>query len=230
MNKDNKVIKNFIDSLDEWLCNEMGLMGGCCSSIDSLKYTTARTVAEKLLKVIRKKNEIESFKDCTFYMTSFSQTKPKCIPDGLYILHERLGLSLGSDWNPENNEGVIGILSVVGDESLVISLPTVHQTIVPNVDFTQNLITDTTQRIPTVREFEKFFYDIEKLNELLKKTGGVPISCENFYLVDEIETESETEFENRFYNMNTGVIAPLSSLSVGSCICIKTVQDFVPFN
>ena len=121
MNKDNKVIKNFIDSLDEWLCNEMGLMGGCCSSIDSLKYTTARTVAEKLLKVIRKKNEIESFKDCTFYMTSFSQTKPKCIPDGLYILHERLGLSLGSDWNPENNEGVIGILSVVGDESLVIS-------------------------------------------------------------------------------------------------------------
>ena len=230
MNKDNKVIKNFIDSLDEWLCNEMGLMGGCCSSIDSLKYTTARTVAEKLLKVIRKKNEIESFKDCTFYMTSFSQTKPKCIPDGLYILHERLGLSLGSDWNPENNEGVIGILSVVGDESLVISLPTVHQTIVPNVDFTQNLITDTTQRIPTVREFEKFFYDIEKLNELLKKIGGVPISCENFYLVDEIETESETEFENRFYNMNTGVIAPLSSLSVGSCICIKTVQDFVPFN
>ena len=197
MNKDNKVIKNFIDSLDEWLCNEMGLMGGCCSSIDSLKYTTARTVAEKLLKVIRKKNEIESFKDCTFYMTSFSQTKPKCIPDGLYILHERLGLSLGSDWNPENNEGVIGILSVVGDESLVISLPTVHQTIVPNVDFTQNLITDTTQRIPTVREFEKFCYDIEKLNERLKKTGGVPISDANFYLVD----ETETEFKNRFYNM-----------------------------
>ena len=226
MNKDNKVIKNFIDSLDEWLCNEMGLMGGCCSSIDSLKYTTARTVAEKLLKVIRKKNEIESFKDCTFYMTPFSQTKPKCIPDGLYILHERLGLSLGSDWNPENNEGVIGILSVVGDESLVISLPTVHQTIVPNVDFTQNLITDTTQRIPTVREFEKFFYDIEKLNELLKKTGGVPISGANFYLVD----ETETEFKNRFYNMNTGVIDSLSGLSVGSFVCIKTVQDFVPFN
>ena len=135
-------------------------------------------------------------------------------------------MSLGSDLNPENNEGVIGILSVVGDESLVISLPTVHQTIVPNVDFTQNLITDTTQRIPTVREFEKFFYDIEKLNELLKKTGGVPISGANFYLVD----ETETEFKNRFYNMNTGVIDSLSGLSVGSFVCIKTVQDFVPFN
>ena len=79
----------------------------------------------------------------------------------------------------------------------------------------------------TVREFEKFFKkDIEKLNVLLKKTGGVPISGANFYLVD----ETETELKNRFYNMNTGVIAPLSSLSVGSCICIKTVQDFVPFN
>ena len=71
----------------------------------------------------------------------------------------------------------------------------------------------------TVREFEKFFKkDIEKLNIFLKKTGGVPISCENFYLVDEIETESETESENRFYNMNTGVNAPLSSLTVEICI------------
>lgn len=224
-------MKNFIDSLDEWLYNEMGLMGGCCSSIDSLKYTTARTAVEKLLKEIQKEKEIKSFEDCTFYMTSPDfHTKPKCIPDGLYIIHERLGLSMGGDWNPENNEGVIGILSVVGDETLVISLETKHQTITPNIDFSQYQ-TDAKKRLMTVREFEKFFKkDIEKLNVLLKKTGGVPISCENFYLVDEIETESETESENRFYNMNTGVIAPLSSLSVGSCICIKTVQDFVPFN
>ena len=219
-------MKNFIDSLDEWLYNEMGLMGGCCSSIDSLKYTTARTAVEKLLKEIQKEKEIKSFEDCTFYMTSPDfHTKPKCIPDGLYIIHERLGLSLGSDWNPENNEGVIGILSVVGDETLVISLETKQQTITPNIDFSQYQ-TDAKKRLMTVREFEKFFYDIEKLNELLKKTGGVPISGANFYLVD----ETETELKNRFYNMNTGVIAPLSGLSVGSLVCIKTVQDFVPFN
>ena len=203
----------------------------CCSSIDSLKYTMARIAVEKLLKEIQKEKEIKSFEDCTFYMTSPDfHTKPKCIPDGLYIIHERLGLSMGGDWNPKNNEGVIGILSVVGDETLVISLETKHQTITPNIDFSQYQ-TDAKKRLMTVREFEKFFKkDIEKLNVFLKKTGGVPISCENFYLVDEIETESETESENRFYNMNTGVIAPLSSLSVGSCICIKTVQDFVPFN
>ena len=219
-------MKNFIDSLDEWLYNEMGLMGGSCSSINSLKYTTARTALEKLLKEIQKEKEIKSFEDCTFYMTSSGHTKPKCIPDGLYIIHESLGLSMGGDWNSENNEGVIGILSVVGDETLVISLETEHQTITPNVDFSQYQ-TDAKKRLPTVREFEKFFKkDIEKLNVLLKKTGGVPISGDNFYLVDEIETESE----NRFYNMNTGIIAPLSELSVGSCICIKTVQDFVPVN
>ena len=54
-------MKNFIDSLDEWLYNKMGLMGGCCSSIDSLKYTTARTAVEKLLKEIQKEKEIKSF-------------------------------------------------------------------------------------------------------------------------------------------------------------------------
>ena len=64
-------MKNFIDSLDEWLYNEMGLMGGSCSSINSLKYTTARIAVEKLLKEIQKEKEIKSFEDCTFYMTSF---------------------------------------------------------------------------------------------------------------------------------------------------------------
>ena len=63
INKNNKVMKNFIDSLDEWLYNEMGLMGGCCSSIDSLKYTTARIAVEKLLKEIQKEKEIKSFED-----------------------------------------------------------------------------------------------------------------------------------------------------------------------
>ena len=149
-------MKNFIDSLDEWLYNEMGLMGGSCSSINSLKYTTARTALEKLLKEIQKEKEIKSFEDCTFYMTSSGHTKPKCIPDGLYIIHESLGLSMGGDWNSENNEGVIGILSVVGDETLVISLETEHQTITPNVDFSQYQ-TDAKKRLPTVREFEKFF-------------------------------------------------------------------------
>ena len=38
----------FKDKLDEYLWKEHHIIGGCCSSIESLKYTVAREVAEKL--------------------------------------------------------------------------------------------------------------------------------------------------------------------------------------
>ena len=39
----------FKDKIDEYLWKEHHILGGCCSSIESLKYTVAREVAEKLL-------------------------------------------------------------------------------------------------------------------------------------------------------------------------------------
>ena len=36
------------DKIDEYLWKEHHILGGCCSSIESLKYTVAREVAEKL--------------------------------------------------------------------------------------------------------------------------------------------------------------------------------------
>jgi hypothetical protein len=38
----------FKDKIDEYLWKEHHILGGCCSSIESLKYTVAREVAEKL--------------------------------------------------------------------------------------------------------------------------------------------------------------------------------------
>jgi hypothetical protein len=38
----------FNDKIDEYLWKEHHILGGCCSSIESLKYTVAREVAEKL--------------------------------------------------------------------------------------------------------------------------------------------------------------------------------------
>lgn len=38
----------FRDKIDEYLWKEHHILGGCCSSIESLKYTVAREVAEKL--------------------------------------------------------------------------------------------------------------------------------------------------------------------------------------
>ena len=38
----------FKDKIDESLWKEHHILGGCCSSIESMKYTVAREVAEKL--------------------------------------------------------------------------------------------------------------------------------------------------------------------------------------
>lgn len=38
----------FKDKLDEYLWEEHHILGGCCSSIESMKYAVAREVAEKL--------------------------------------------------------------------------------------------------------------------------------------------------------------------------------------
>ena len=36
------------DKIDEYLWKEHHILGGCCSSVESLKYSIAREVAEKL--------------------------------------------------------------------------------------------------------------------------------------------------------------------------------------
>ena len=38
------------DEIDQWLWDEMQLLPGCCSSIEELKHSIAREVAEKLWK------------------------------------------------------------------------------------------------------------------------------------------------------------------------------------
>lgn len=40
--------EQFKDDIDKWLFMEFGIIGGCCSSIESLKYIIAKEVAEKL--------------------------------------------------------------------------------------------------------------------------------------------------------------------------------------
>ena len=58
----------FKDDIDKWLFTECSIMGGACSSIESLRYSVARGIAEKLwrddaprkpIKVYRVENEAE---------------------------------------------------------------------------------------------------------------------------------------------------------------------------
>ena len=43
------------------------------------------------------------------------------VPDGVYILHETLGVRTVDGWNPKNNDGVIGILLVEDDHKIVVA-------------------------------------------------------------------------------------------------------------
>ena len=45
----------FKDKIDEYLWKEHHILGGCCSSIESMKYAVARKVAEKLTDTFIKK-------------------------------------------------------------------------------------------------------------------------------------------------------------------------------
>ena len=45
----------FKDKIDEYLWKEHHILGGCCSSIESVKYAVAREVAEKLADVFIEK-------------------------------------------------------------------------------------------------------------------------------------------------------------------------------
>ena len=47
----------FRDKIDEYLWKEHHIIGGCCSSIESLKYDVAREMAEKLTNAFMKKAE-----------------------------------------------------------------------------------------------------------------------------------------------------------------------------
>lgn len=37
-----------LDEIDQWLFDSFGILPGCCSSIENLRHTTARMVAEAL--------------------------------------------------------------------------------------------------------------------------------------------------------------------------------------
>ncbi len=43
-------------------------------------------------------------------------------PDGVYIFHETLGVRTVNEWNPEDNDGVVGVLVVEDDHKIVVAL------------------------------------------------------------------------------------------------------------
>ena len=51
------------------------------------------------------------------------------VPDGVYILHETLGVRTVDGWNPKNNDGVVGILFIEDDHKIVVATEDVPEAI-----------------------------------------------------------------------------------------------------
>ena len=76
------------------------------------KFGTSKTLKESFTRKIRSKknDELTTKADTAF------------VPDGVYILHETLGVNGVEGWNPKNNNGVVGILLIEDDHKIVVSL------------------------------------------------------------------------------------------------------------
>ena len=79
-----------LDEIDQWLFDSFGILPGCCSSIESVKHTTARMVAEALWPKAEKDLGWISVKDRLpevghFVLTCVSDAgTPQCV--GMAIL------------------------------------------------------------------------------------------------------------------------------------------------
>ena len=74
-------------------------------------FRKKNTLKESFTRKIRSKknDELTSKADTAF------------VPDGIYILHETLGVNGVEGWNPKNNNGVVGILLVEDDHKIVVA-------------------------------------------------------------------------------------------------------------
>ena len=77
------------------------------------KFGPSKTLKESFTHKIRSKknDELISKSDTAFE-----------IPDGVYILHETLGVRTVDSWNPKNNDGVVGILLIEDEHKIVVAL------------------------------------------------------------------------------------------------------------
>ena len=65
-------------------------------------------VLESFTKKVSRKNSSDLVSDIDY-------------PDGVYILHDTLGVKSVEGWNPKNNDGVVGVLVVEDDHKIVVA-------------------------------------------------------------------------------------------------------------
>ena len=90
------------DSLEDSVIKVQSIFG------DEL-FCLEEKVLESFTKKVSRKNSSDLISDIDY-------------PDGVYILHDTLGVKTVDGWNPKNNKGVVGILLIEDDHKIVVAL------------------------------------------------------------------------------------------------------------
>ena len=81
------------------------------------------------------------------------------VPDGVYILHDTLGVKSVEGWNPRNNYGVVGILVVEDDHKIVVALEDAPERLHWTEDFSYELINKSIEKEEdTTSDFNGEYY------------------------------------------------------------------------
>ena len=111
----------------------------------------------------KKNNELTTKADAAF------------VPDGVYILHETLGVKMVEGWNPEDNEGVVGILLVEDDHQIVVALEDSPEKLTWSKKFT--LVNEPVDKL---KEAESDFNGEEYCNKLNSPDFPAAYYCLNY--------------------------------------------------
>ena len=90
------------DSLEDSVIKVQSIFG------DEL-FCLEEKVLESFTKKVSRKNSSDLVSDIDY-------------PDGVYILHDTLGVKSVEGWNPKNNDGVVGVLVVEDEHKIVVAL------------------------------------------------------------------------------------------------------------
>ena len=97
----------YLSNIDLGICNYKVTLNGKVRPVSN--FRKKNTLKESFTKKISSKKNTDLVPDLNY-------------PDGVYILHETLGVRDVEGWNPNDNNGVVGILVVEDEHKIVVAI------------------------------------------------------------------------------------------------------------
>ena len=98
------------------------------------------------------------------------------ISNGVYILHESLGVKTVEDWNPKNNKGAIGILLIEDEHKIVVALENSPK----KLNWSKELVLGANRPVVEIEDAESDFNGEEYCKNLNSPNYPAAYYCLNY--------------------------------------------------